>query len=89
MMPINTSVAIPVKRFSLERLATLQILAKSPLLGRRLGSCPQEANPLPQMVPLLRLAPEPDRRELKSAHHSENSVGFQERQDGPIKGMGF
>jgi hypothetical protein len=43
----------------------------------------------PENVPLLRLAAAPKRAELAAAHHSENTVGFPGRQNGPVKGMTF
>ena len=59
------------------------------LLVTKLQSGQQDLNARPEMVPLLRLAAGPDRRELAAAHHSENTPGFSALSDCPVKGMAF
>jgi hypothetical protein len=40
-------------------------------------------------IPLLGLAAGPDLLQFAAARHSENTLGFSGRQDGPVKGMAF
>jgi hypothetical protein len=59
------------------------------LFGQGNGSTGMDLSSDAKMVPLLRLAADPNLRQGTAAHHSEKSDGFPGRQDGPVKGMSF